>query len=201
MTIKNEIKAMLPTAMAILPSLLVEGSTGIMLAGLITCLDMLRSQRAKELIDQTFNRLDVEKLDKNFLESEEFLEIFQRCIEIVIKTASDNKRKLIADYLSGVIQTTTITDIHGQLLEDLNALQEFHLQVLVTLPDKAWTEIQKSEQLNSMPDYIFQKAISDLKRFGFVRDRHIDTIGGGSNWLDTTEYLVRFKEIFRNINE
>lgn len=201
MTAASEIKPIIPTALATLAGLTLDGGMGVVLAGLITCLDVLHSQRAKELIERAFCRFDVEKLDKNFLNSEEFLEVFQRSIEIVAKTASDKKRKLIADYLSGVIGTSVITDIHGQLLEDLNALQEFHLQVLVTLPDKAWTEIQKSEQLNSMPDYVFQKAISDLKRFGFVRDRQAGTIGGPNTWLDTTEYLVKFKETFRDINE
>lgn len=151
-------------------------------------------------MQQSFENLDISKLDKDFLNSPEFLELLERSIEINAKTSSDIKRKLVADYLSGVIETSVINDIHGQLLEDLNSLQEFHLQIIATLPDKAWTEIQKSEQLSNMPDYIFEKALSDLERFGFLVSKSVwDDDGINSKF--TTEYLVKFKKTFKNFNE
>lgn len=199
MTAINEIKTITPTVLATLAGLTVDGSIGIVLAGLIGSLASLHSHRANELIERVFSRFDVEKLNKNFLESDEFLEIFQRCIEIVTKTASDNKRKLIADYLSGVIQNATITDIHGQLLEDLNALQEFHMQVIAVLPERVDEPFPIREKVIGMSDYILDKAISDLNRFGFVTMRFINS--SGIDVTHVTEYLIKFKETFRNINE
>jgi hypothetical protein len=199
MTAASEIKTILPTALITLAGLTLDGGMEVLLAGLITSLDVLHSQRAKALIERAFCRFDIEKIDKDFFNSEEFLEIFQRSIEIVTKTASDKKRKLIADYLSGVIATSVITDIHGQLLEDLNTLQEFHLQVIAVLPERVEEPISIREKVTGMSDYIFDKAISDLNRFGFVT--MLIKNSSGVDVIHVTKYLIKFKETFRNISE
>jgi hypothetical protein len=203
MTALNEIKTITPKLLATVAGIFVDGGTGVALAGLIASLDSVYSQKANdrfdELIQQSFDRLDMEKLDKSFLESDEFLEIFRRCIEIVTKTASDNKRKLIADYLSGVIQNATITNIHGQLLEDLNALQEFHMQVIAVLPERVDEPFPIREKVTGMLDYILDKAVSDLNRFGLVTMRFKNS--SGVDVIHVTEYLIKFKETFKNINE
>lgn len=193
----EEIKTIAPTILATLTGLAVEGATGIVLGGLIASLASLHSQRAIELIERSFSCFDVEKLDKNFLNSAEFLEIFQRSIEIVTKTASDKKRKLVADYLSGVIENSVINDIHGQLLEDLNNLQEFHLQVIAALPDEANKMVSREKLpaiLSNMEKYIYKKAISDLEHLGFLE--YISLADGGEHRF-TTEYLVKFKKTFK----
>lgn len=199
--ILNELKTIAPSLSATVVAL-IDGSGGIWTAGLISTLSALHSQRAIELLQRSFENLNISKLDKEFLNSEAFLEVFERSIEIVTKTASDKKRKLVADYLSGVIQSATINDIHGQLLEDLNTLQEFHLQVIAMLPNTvdSVAKYPSVEEVNNMKLYIYEKAISDLIKLGFLKDSNIFPDDRGCSKL-TTEYLVKFKETFRNLNE
>jgi len=199
MKVSDEIKTIIPTVIVGALEIAVNGPSGVLLGALIDSLSALHSQRAVELLQKSISQLDVEKIDKAFLESEEFLEILERSIEIVARTASEKKRKYVSDYLCGIVQTSAINDIHSQLLEDLNTLQEFHLQILAALPDKAGEKVlayQLPDELSGMEKYIYTKAICDLQRFGFLIDNYMITDGEPVDRL-TTEYLVKFKETFR----
>lgn len=187
------------------------GVAGSPISGLLLSqIDFLFSQKAtkinenriKELIDNVSERLnliDESKLDKDFLASEHFFEIFRRCADIVARTVSDEKRKLVADYLSGVIQAATIEDISGQLLEDLNTLQEFHLQILAALPQQADEQFSEKppESLDNMESFIYKKGIADLERLGFIQYTYNLRGRTTGNSRITTEYLAKFKETFK----
>jgi len=175
-----------------------------------SCVDVLISNKLTEInqkrVEGLFEDVSVQledlgekKLNKQFLSSEEFIEIFRASVEIVARSADANKRKIISDYLAGIVRCENITDLSGQVLEDIRSLQPVHLQVLAILPSASDTKVDKAhppEALDGMPAVVYEKCMNDLERFGFLRysTEGVGTLNGGSGQWETTAYVKIFCE-------
>ncbi len=133
------------------------------------------------------------------LQSETFFEAFRTAAEIVARSADQKKREVVAEYLSGMIRDGFVTDLGTQVLEDLRFLQSLHIQVLAALPSVENTPVNKQhppESLGGMPADVYEKAMSDLERLGFLRysTAGIGTLGGGGGHWETTSYVRVFRQ-------
>ena len=168
--------------------------------------DTLLAWRAKGLNEKRFENLisNLSKqlltlkesaLNKDFLQSEEFFEIFRTSVEAAIRTASDYKRKYIAKFLAGTIKRGNINDLSQQMAEDIKELQDFHLHILDYLPTETDVPVN-AEGPKGMLREVFNKGCTDLEKMGFI---HLDNSGigkldSGTPTLKTTNYLVTFKK-------
>lgn len=175
------------------------GSVDVVLAGKAAALNQ---QRVEELLSEVSSRLETQdemKLDKHFLTSEEFFEVFRTAAEIVARSASAEKRRVVAAYLSDTIANAVVTDLSNQVLEDMRFMQPVHLQVLAALPavaNQVVSKVNPPEQLQKMPASVYEKTMSDLERYGFIRynTSGIGTLGGGGGHWETTDYIRVFRE-------
>lgn len=161
-----------------------------------------------ETIIRDVSNLEEEAVRKQFICSEEFLELLGSCVDTVARTASRNKRRYVAAFLSGTIRQATIHDLSQQIAEDLKVLQNFHLHLLALLPNhlkKTLTstrlsieiiDIQELQEHSHMDWGIFNKGMSDLERLGFVGQISIGaTMEEGSIMVfRPTKYFEIFKD-------
>lgn len=164
----------------------------------------LYKQRVESFIENISTRitnLDEFKVNKEYLESEQFLETFMNSMKIAGESADQEKRQLVADYLVGKVGASgdnSLDDQYAdQVLEDLRVLKPFHLRVLKQLDDTSYVNTSRPpEKLHDMDTPLYQKAVSDLERLGFIRfeDGGGAINSGGGSWR-TTHYLKVFKLI------
>lgn len=159
----------------------------------------INQRRLNELIENIESRVRMleKPLSPKFLQSENFFELFRTAAEIVCRSASHEKRSIVADCLAGAIQVETVTDLRLQVMEDLRSMHMMHIQVLTAIPKIKGQEVsktQKPESLQNMPEEVYEKAIADLERYGFIRlnTAGIGNFGGGSGRWQTTSYVPIF---------
>lgn len=174
------------------------GSVDVLLAGKAT---ELNQKRLNELIEDVNRRVQALEgaLPVELLQSEVFFEVFRTAAEIVARSADPRKREVVAEYLSGMIRNGVVTDLGAQVLEDLRFLQPLHFQVLAALSPVANSPVSKQhppESLASMPVEVYEKAMSDLDRLGFLRynTAGIGAFGGGGGHWETTDYVRVFRQ-------
>ena len=112
-------------------------------------------------------QLDEIKLNKEYLSSEGFFEIFRDALEIVGKSSDDGKRSLIADYLVGRATIETSSDFDDQVLTDLRDLKPFHLKIIRILNDSVGSGVNMNtppEVIHNMDKMLYKKGMSDLLR-------------------------------------
>jgi len=175
------------------------GSIDVLLSGKAASINQQRLDELLEEISTHLERLGEEKLNKDFLASEEFFEIFRTAAEIVAHSANAEKRQLVAAYLSGTISNSVITDLSSQVLEDIRLMQPIHFQVLLALPIEENQSVSKQKPLQSiaaMPISVYEKAMSDLEKLGFIcfNNNGIGGFGGGGGGWVTTGYVHIFRE-------
>lgn len=174
------------------------GSVDTLLAG--RAVEIIK-RRLEELMSNLSERLDVmdqSVIRHGYLASEEFFDLLRSAVEVVIKCSDEGKRQLVADFLVGDVINPEPNDLSFQVVEDLRVLQPFHLAVLKEMPDGEGVGVNRlnpPELLHKMEAAVYQKAISDLERLGFVRydEAGIGTFGGGSGKWVTTPYLGVFR--------
>lgn len=188
---------------------LIPGGVGsafdVLLVGKANAINQKRFTELVSNVQTLLDRADATDLNNEFLNSEECFEIFRASAEIAARSADAKKREIVAHYLSGIIRAGVITDLSSQVLEDLRFLQPIHLQVLAALPITANEGVDKQhppKAIENMPLNVYEKAISDLERFGFIRynTTGIGTFGGGSGHWETTEYVRTFREHIANVS-
>ena len=165
----------------------------------------LRNTRVDELlanVSQRLSGLEESALNEEFLQSEEFFQVFVACAEAVGRSASEYKRGTIADFLSRTVIDGVLNDLSTQIAEDFKLLQELHLQILSGLPSKAGAPIDRSrppEKILRMPPEVYMKGIADLERLGFITYNTGGTglYAGGSGHWETTKYLQAFLHSIR----
>ncbi len=175
------------------------GSVDVVLAGKASAINQRRFEELLLNVSEQLKELGKDKLDEKFLATDEFFELFRTAVEIAAHSASIEKRKLVAAYLSGTIDHAVITDLGTQVLEDLRFMHPLHLQVIASLPVEANQSVSKGRppaSLSGMSSGIYEKAMSDLERFGFIRYNTvgIGALGGGGGHWETTEYVRVFRE-------
>ncbi len=168
-------------------------------------LDMLLARRGTELTQQRIENLifDVDQrlsdvvtsLNIDFVRSDQVFELFRTCAETVARSASEYKRGIVADFFAGTLRRGFVDDLSQQIAEDIRALQELHLQILVRLPVEAAAEVDRGRP-EGMSRGVYMKAMADLERMGFVY--YVDGYGSPSERSETnwhaTEYVALFKE-------
>ena len=174
-------------------------SIDVILAGRATSVNQRRLIELIDNVEKRVSKLATTELDKAFLETDEFFEVFRATAEIAAHSANEQKRAVLADYLAGIVEAGELTDLRAQVLEDLRSLQPIHLRVLASLPrevNKAVSRRIPSGDVSNMPPAVYEKAMSDLERFGFLRynTAGIGTYGGGSGHWETTDYVGVFLE-------
>ncbi len=175
------------------------GSIDTLLAGKAAGINQKRVEELLENVNYQIEALDGNKINKSFLESEEFFEIFRTAAEIAARSANKEKRRLVAAYLSGAVRNGSITDLSTQILEDMRSMQPTHFQLLAILPIDADQGVNKKlppEALREMPKEVYEKGMADLERYGFIRynTAGIGTLGGGGGHWETTKYVRIFRE-------
>lgn len=178
------------------------GSVDVLLAGKASALNQQRVMQLIELVNAQLEQVKEDQLNKEYLASDEFFDVFRTAAEIVAHSTSNEKRQLVAAYLAGQIRGRPVTDLGAQVLEDLRFLQPIHLQVLAVLPMKGSQGVSKRQVpdgIQEMPIDVYEKTMSDLERYGFIRYNTdgIGTIGGGGGHWETTEYVRIFREHVR----
>ncbi|MBC8029040.1 MAG: hypothetical protein H7Z16_02930 [Pyrinomonadaceae bacterium] len=187
------------------------GPSDFLLAWKATNLYQQRVQALLESVVISVSNLEERTLNKDFLYSEEFLELLGTCIEIVARTASERKRKYIAAFLVGTIKSGQAHDLSQQIAEDLRVLQDFHLQMLTSVPDSLLPnvlapvderashrviDLHKLRAIVEMDWAVFSKGRTDLERLGFIRyDSEATAWAGGdigNYWI--TGYFTIFKD-------
>lgn len=161
---------------------------------------VLAQRRFEDLLEAISRRVsDLEQTGRiaGALEDEHFVELFKIVAEAAANTASDEKRRRAAALIAGTIRIGNVSDLTNQIARDLSQLDDFHLAILAKLPQVAGATIDPTTRppdMDSVTDVVYQKAMADLERFGFI---HFNTVAnrmlfaGGGRW-DTTEYLVLF---------
>jgi hypothetical protein len=187
------------------------GPTDFLLAWKATNLYQRRVQALLETVVLNVSNLEERSLNKEFLYSEEFLELLGTCIEIVAPTASENKRKHVAAFLVGTIKRGKTHDLSQQIAEDLRVLQDFHLQMLASVPDSLVPnvlapvdegasyrviDLHKLRAIVDMDWAVFSKGRTDLERLGFIRYDSEATAwaGGDIGNYRITAYFTIFKD-------
>ena len=184
--------------------------------------DFLLSQKATNLYQQrvlalfeslisNMSNLEEQTLRKDFLFSEEFIELFETCVEIVARSANENKRKHVAAFLEGTIKSGKTQDLSHQIANDLRDLQDFHLRFLASIPDSLVSnvlatsderaasrviDLHKLREIMGMDWAVLSKARADLERMGFIRYDSEATgwAGGDIGNYRTTGYFKVFRE-------
>lgn len=174
------------------------GSLDTLLAGKAAEINKRRFDELMSNLSQRLDLLDQSMIRHEYLGSEEFFDLLRSAVEVVIKCTDEGKRKLVADFLVGDAINSEPNDLGFQVIEDLRVLQAFHLQVLKEMPNGEGVEVNRltpPESLHGMDSAVYEKAISDLERLGFVRydEAGIGTWGGGSGKWVTTPYLKVFR--------
>ena len=174
------------------------GSLDTLLAGKAAEINKRRFDELMSNLSQRLDLLDQSMIRHEYLGSEEFFDLLRSAVEVVIKCTDEGKRKLVADFLVGDAINSEPNDLGFQVIEDLRVLQPFHLQVLKEMPDAIGVGINRlhpPESLYGMDSAVYQKAISDLERLGFVRydEAGVGTWDGGSGKWVTTPYLRVFR--------
>ena len=187
------------------------GPTDFLLAWKATNLYQERVLELFESIVNSVSGLEEQTLNKEFLYSEDFFEILGTCIETVARTASKNKRRYVAAFLSGTMIQGRTHDLSKQIAEDLRVLQDFHLQILASLsdslipnvlaPEKAREldkiiDLHKLKEITGMDWSVFNKGISDIERLGFIKHSSEATawVGGDVQVCRKTGYFAMFKD-------
>ncbi len=183
---------------AIVQAVPYAGSIDMLLAGRAAEINKRRFDELLENLSQRLDILDQSVVRHDYLASDEFFDLLRSAVEVVIKCSDEGKRKLVADFLVGDAINPEPNDLGFQVIEDLRQLQPFHIQVLKEMPDSAGVEINRitpPESLHGMDSAVYQKAISDLERLGFVRydEAGIGKLDGGSGKWVTTTYLGLFR--------
>ena len=148
------------------------GAVDVLLSGKSAAINQRRVNKLLEEISTQIEELSDEKLNKQFLASDEFFEIFRTSAEIAAHSSDADKRKTVAAYLSGRVRCGVLTNLSAQVLEDIRSMQPIHFQVLAVLPPASSQVVNKtrpSEALMDMPAEVYEKCMSDLERFGFIR--------------------------------
>jgi hypothetical protein len=162
-------------------------------------------------ISERLSFVEESSLDEEFLRSEQFFDLLRNCADIVAKTSSEYKRKHVADFLAGTIVRGHVHDLSQQIAEDLRVIQDFHLQIITALPQglvpnalrsEEWREKDKVIDFHKLREVVgmdwglFNKGVSDLERFGFIR-----YTSEGTSWVDgdistcrPTHYLAVFND-------
>lgn len=164
----------------------------------------LYKRRVESLIENISIRitnLDDFKVNREYLESEQFFETFVKGMKVAGESADREKRQLVADYLvgkvGGIVDSGQDDPYSDQVLEDLRILKPFHLQVLKNLNNNSYVDMARPPiNLHDMEIPLYQKAVSDLERLGFIQfeDGGGAINSGGGRWR-TTNYLKVFKLI------
>lgn len=177
----------------------------------------INKQRIKELFDNVSEKLssvEDSKLNKEFLKSDEFFDLLRDCAETATRSSNQQKRKYVADFLAGTIEQGCINDLSQQIVEDLKVIQDFHLQIIIFLPqnlvpyplspiDKTASykiiDLHKLREAVGMDWGMFNKGISDLERFGFI---NYDSVGttlsdGDMRVCRPSEYLTIFQNAIK----
>lgn len=187
------------------------GPTDFLLAWKATNSYQRRVQALLESVVLSVSTLEERTYNKEFLYSEEFFELLGTCIEIVARTVSENKRKHVAAFLVGIIRKGQTHDLSQQIAEDLRALQDFHLQMLASIPAILVSNIRAPETERSAPKVIdvhkwkevvgmdwavFNKGKTDLERLGFITYDSEATAwaGGDIGNYRPTGYFTIFKD-------
>lgn len=141
-------------------------------------------QRLEELLKTLVDNLssfERDSLKFEFFESEEFLSIFIRTVELTMRTVSVKKRRHAAEFLSGIIRAGRTDDLSEQIEEDLRFVQDFHLTVLAFIPQSLIQnqlrsksadliiDFQKLRQITGFDWPVFNKSICDLETRGFIK--------------------------------
>lgn len=169
----------------------------------------LNKHRAEELLNNVSERLsNVENLSESFLRSEDFFELLRTCLDVVSRSANESKRKYVADFLAGTIRRGCTHDLSQQIAEDLRAVQDFHLEIVTLIPHHMKTVTTSTKLQIDIIDFsslrttsnfdngLFNKAISDLGRLGFVAQTSIGSTReeGSIMVFRPTKYLGIFKD-------
>lgn len=88
----------------------------------------LNKRRVEELfgsISERLSSVEESSLDEEFLQSEQFFDLFRNCADIVARTSSEYKRKHVADFLAGTIVRGQVHDLSQQIVEDLRVARTF----------------------------------------------------------------------------
>jgi len=187
------------------------GPTDFLLAWKATNSYQERVQALFESIVLSVSNLEEQTLNMEFLYSEEFFEILGTCVEIVARTASENKRRYVAAFLAGTIKQGQIHDLSQQIAEDLRVLQDFHLQILASLPDSLVPNVlapEKERTLHRVIDLhklreivvmdwaVFNKGGTDLERLGFIKydSEATSWVDGDIGNYRITGYFTMFKD-------
>jgi hypothetical protein len=178
------------------------GSLDTLLAWRAVHLNNQRIERLFTAISERLEKIEAGKLDEQFIQSEEFFELFRTCTETVVRTASSQKRQLVADFLAGTIQRGVVTELSQQIAEDIQVLQDLHLQILADLAIEPIAEVNSypSRRLQEMPEAVYQKGIADLERLGFLNYTNA-AIVGPSRIMRTTGYFMLFTQAVAGITE
>jgi predicted RNA-binding protein with EMAP domain len=172
----------------------------------------LNKRRVEELfgnISERLSSVEESSLDKEFLQSEQFFDLLRNCADIVAKTSSEYKRKHVADFLAGTIVRGQVHDLSQQIAEDLRVIQDFHLRIITSLPRSLIPNVLRTEgerekdkiidfhklrEIVGMEWGMFNKSISDLERFGFIRYTSEATswVDGDIRTCRPTHYLAVF---------
>ena len=174
----------------------------------------LYQQRVLALFESVVSgvsNLEEQTLRKDFLSSEEFIELLGACVEIVARSANENKRKHVAAFLKGTIKSGKTQDLSQQIANDLRDLQDFHLRFLASIPyslvpnvlapsdERAASRVIDLHKLREIVDMdwaVFSKARADLERMGFIRYDSEATgwAAGDIGNYRTTGYFKVFRE-------
>lgn len=178
------------------------GLWGLNVFGLVdTYLASIGARKDRERVEELFRhvftrlyRLEDSQQRVEFVRTEDFQEAYRTCIETVTRSASEEKRRLVANYLAGTIEQGTITDLTQQMAEDLKALQPFHLLILSRLPPKIgdWPP----QAIEGMDATDYEKGLSDLERWGFLKmTGGSGRLNGGRGHQAVTSYWPKFRQM------
>ncbi len=172
------------------------------------------SERILDLLDNLVSdvrRLEIGTEAKGFVESEEFSDLLHTCIDTAARTQSDSKRKHVAAFLAGTIRQRRVDDLSRQIAWDLRTLQDFHLQILISLgkslvpnvmargegrDGSKVIDLHKLQEIAQVEPIAFQKGISDIERLGFIWFTSEGTAweGGDITTCRITGYFRRFRD-------
>lgn len=156
------------------------------------------------------DQVECKAIHRAFLDSTEFFDILVGSVRVAINTRSEEKRKQVANFLGGVISSAEVGDISEQVLTDLELLKDFHIILILKLPEAMVPNVLRKNEA-AVKDMIidphllrekanldwgvFNKGWSDLVSRGFISTYSEATVWGGGS-VDTyrpTKYLHIFK--------
>ena len=166
-------------------------------------------RRIEELLDTLIVQLaavEETSLNRDFIESEAFLAVFMSSLEIAARAASARKRQHVAQFLSGTIREGRTHDLSEQIAGDLRVLHDFHLTVLTLIPKALVPNVLRPNSNDQVIDShklrditcfnwaVFNKAMSDIERLGFIKYSSEATGWQDGDWkvCRPTHYLKIF---------